>query len=137
MELAQLAKNNFFVLGIEVAGRLVGENDAGIIDECSRNAYPLLLAAGKMRGKMLGAVLQAHSIQRLKCFFLVGHGMEVLRQHHVFQRGEIRNEMKLLKDEANLLCAKAVEFRSGKLLQVLPVYENIAGSLPIQTPDQV
>ena len=46
-------------LGVEVAGRLVGEEDRGTVDErpCERNA--LLLAAGELRGVVAAAFLQA------------------------------------------------------------------------------
>src|SRR5438105_2544103 len=63
--------------------------------------------------------------------------MEVLRQHYVFQRGEVRNQMKLLEDEADFLRAETIEFRSGKILQVLSIDKDVTGALPVETSNQV
>ena len=43
----------------------------------------------------------------------VGHGVEVLGQHDVLERGEVRDQVKLLEDEADLLGAEAVERGGG------------------------
>ena len=48
MEISQLLENDFLVLGIEVSGRLIGQNDAGIVDQRAGNADSLLLAAGEL-----------------------------------------------------------------------------------------
>ena len=41
-------RHDFFAgFGIEVAGRLVGENDRGIVDQCAGDGDPLALAAGE------------------------------------------------------------------------------------------
>jgi hypothetical protein len=36
--------------------------------------------------------------------------MEILREHHVFERSEVRHEVKLLKNEANFFRAVANQF---------------------------
>ncbi len=56
---------------------------------------------------MIGAVCQANTFQRDIGFLLIGHAVEVLCQHHVFQRREIGDEMELLKHESDLLGAEA------------------------------
>ena len=50
-------------LGVEVAGRLVGEHEVGLHDEGARDRDPLLLAAGKLVRVGLDAMLQAHLLE--------------------------------------------------------------------------
>src|SRR5215469_11170315 len=56
MEFAQQAQHDFFVRRVEIASRLVGQNDSRIVDQCPGDAHTLLLASGKLRGKMMSAV---------------------------------------------------------------------------------
>jgi hypothetical protein len=60
---------------------------------------------------MAGALSHPYALQRRHRFFFIRHAVEVLRQHHVFQRRKIGNQMKLLEDEADLLRAKAIQLR--------------------------
>ena len=48
---------------VQVAGRLVGQQDAGILDQGAGNAHPLLLTAGKLGGPVADAVGEAHPVQ--------------------------------------------------------------------------
>lgn len=57
------------ILGIQIAGRLVRQNDTGLIDQRPSNGHPLLLTAGKLRGQMSFALVQ---IQNANDFFQIG-----------------------------------------------------------------
>ena len=59
MELAQQPEDDLFVLGVQIAGGLVGQDDLRIVDEGAGNADALLLAAGKLRGQVMRRGLQA------------------------------------------------------------------------------
>ena len=78
-----------------------------MIDESASHGDPLLLAAGELGGKMIEAVCEAYSRERRARFGFVGGAMEILSKHDIFKSGEIRNEMKLLEDEADFLGAEA------------------------------
>src|SRR6185437_17059935 len=52
---------------------------------------------------MREAVAHADAAQRVSGFGFVGGAVKVLREHHVFERGEVGNEMKLLENESDLL----------------------------------
>src|SRR6267378_3859255 len=52
VQLAENLKHHVFVGFVKIAGRLVGKNQLRLIDECTRDGHALLLAAGKLRGKM-------------------------------------------------------------------------------------
>ena len=53
-------------VGIEVAGRLVGEDELRIVDERARDRDALLLAARQLLGKRVHAVLQPDPLQHLE-----------------------------------------------------------------------
>ena len=137
VELAQQAQHDLFVLRVEIAGGLVGEDDARIVDERARDAHALLLASGKMRRQMLRAVGQPHPLQRLERFALVGHAVEVLRQHHVLERRQVGDQVELLEDEADLLGAEAVQLGVGERGHVLAFEIDLARGGAVQAADQI
>ena len=105
VQFAENLDDDGFVGFVEIAGGLVGQNDFWLIDQRTRDGHALLLAAGKLRGEMRQAVAQAHALQRFFGLLFVRDTMEILREHHVFHRREIRYEMKLLEDEAHFFRA--------------------------------
>jgi hypothetical protein len=58
---------------------------------------------------MVRAIAETYAGQGFDRLFLIGHAVEVLRQHDVLDGGQKRNEVKLLEDESNLFCADAVQ----------------------------
>src|ERR1044071_5396883 len=124
----QLAENDFFIHGVKVAGRLVGQNDVRIVYKSAGDADALLLAAGKLRRQMLGAVFEADLVERGQRFGLVRHAMKVLRQHDVFKRREIWDQVELLEDETDLFRAEAVQLRGSHPGDVRAVDPDLAAS---------
>src|SRR5215813_3765126 len=53
----------FAASAVESASGFVGENHRRVVDQRARNRHPLLLAAGKFGGPMVGAVAQAKPVQ--------------------------------------------------------------------------
>ena len=109
------SKDDALILGVEVAGGLVGQDDFRIVHERARDGDALLLAARKLRGQMRGAVCHADLLQRCQSFVFVRHAVEVLRQHHVFERREMRHQMELLEDEAHGFAAEARQFAAARV----------------------
>ena len=64
MQLPKNSEHDGFVGFIQVAGRLVGQDKFGVVDERARYGHALLFAAGKLRGKMREAVGEAHAAER-------------------------------------------------------------------------
>src|SRR5208282_4916508 len=137
VELAQQAQNDLFVDRIEVAGGLISQHNLGIVDECAGDANALLLASGELRGQVTGAVFEAHAIERFERFLFVGHAVEVLREHHVLDGGEIRNHVELLEDEADGLSAHVVEIGGTKAGDVLSIKPDLAAGGPVEAPDEI
>jgi hypothetical protein len=52
--------------------------------------------------------------------------VEILRQHDVLQRGQVRDEMELLENETDLLGAKTVQLSIGKRGNFLTFEVNLA-----------
>ena len=69
VKFAQKAEHNFLVGLVEVAGRLIRQNQIGMIDQRAGHGHALLFAAGELRGQVLDAVTEAHAFQRLLRLF--------------------------------------------------------------------
>src|SRR5579884_276693 len=90
-----------------------------------------------MRRQMIRAFAQSHALQGFQRFLLVGHAVEVLRKHDIFQRRQIRNEVELLEHETDLFRPDAVQFRSRHRGHVLVVQPNLASGGAIKTANQI
>src|SRR3954453_690520 len=86
---------------------------------------------------MVGAVPETDVIKRGQGFGFVRHAVEVLRQHDIFKRSEIWDQMKLLKDEADLFRAEAVQFRRSHSGNVGAVNPDFAAAGLIKTAHQI
>ena len=56
---------------------------------------------------MIEAIAESDSLQRAARLFFVGHAVEILRQHHVLDGGQIRHHVKLLENESHLFGAES------------------------------
>ena len=70
-------------VGIEVSGRLVAEDDQGIVHQCPRDGDPLLFAAGQLQRKRIHPMLQADPFQDLE-----GPPLLLRRRHAQHARNE-------------------------------------------------
>ena len=64
MQLAQQIHHRFAALRIEVAGRLVGEQDERLAGDGARDGDALLLTARQLAGQVLRAVRHADAFER-------------------------------------------------------------------------
>ena len=71
-------------------------------------------------------LFQSHSLQSVQRFLFVGHAVEVLGEHHIFECGEIRNQVKLLKHETDFLCAHAIQFSRRDVGHIFAIQPNLA-----------
>ena len=96
--------------GVEVAGRLVGEDDLGTAGEGPGDGDALLLPAGQFRRSMLQAVLQPDGLDDLVEPRRVGLAPgEAAGQRDVLRRGERRDEVEGLEDEPDAVPAQLGE----------------------------
>jgi hypothetical protein len=64
VQFPQQLHHRLAVLRVEVAGRLVGEQDERVAHQGARHRDALLLAARELAGQVLGAVRHPHLLER-------------------------------------------------------------------------
>ena len=127
---------------VERTGRLVGEEELGLVDERADDGAALALAAGELAGpvvhplgeadageELLGTVHRlraARGITRREC------GDEDILQH-----GALREQMMGLEDEANLPVARGREGEFVEGVEALAVEEEFAGVGQVERADEV
>src|SRR5487761_627690 len=137
VKIAEESNHGLFVGFVEIAGRLVGKNQLGMIDQRASDGDALLLASGKLRREMREAFAQADAAQGFGGFRFVGGAVKILREHDVLNRGEIWNEMKLLKDEANFLRAETGEARFVEAAHVSAINDGEAAGGRIEAAKNI
>ena len=122
---------------VEVARRLVRKDEHGVVDQGTRNANALLLAARKLARQMVGAVGKPHAVERFERFLLVGDAVIVLRRHDVFDRRQVRDHVKLLEDDADLVTAQERQLVVGDFRDVDAVQKHRAARRVIHAADDI
>jgi hypothetical protein len=107
MEITQQGHDPLLVVLVEIAGRLVGEDDLGLIDQGAGNTDALLLAARELSGQMVKPMAKADPIEGVTGLTLVDNAMEILCQHDVLERCEVGDEVELLEDQTDGITSKA------------------------------
>jgi hypothetical protein len=94
--------------GVEIAGWFVGEKDFRLVDKGTGQSDPLLFAAGKLRRVVVTPFSQADPLQQIErerpCAAIAA---QLQRHGHVFQRGQRRNELEVLKNKSDVFVANA------------------------------
>ena len=114
---------------VEIACRLVGEQYVRPGSERAGQRRALLLAAGKLRGVVAGARLEADGVQ-------TGLGLvarrpvasKLKRQRDVFEGRQRRDQVERLEDDAHMGEAKAGERILAHLPKVVPERRHLAGT---------
>ena len=117
VQLTEQVEHDLLIPLIEIAGRLVGENQLRAVDERAGDAHALLLTAGQLAGQVMRTLLQPHSFQRFHRLLLIDYRMVVLRHHHVLHRRQMRHEVKLLEHESDHVLAHIGELAGVQILQ--------------------
>ena len=92
-------------LGVQRRGRLVEQHDFRRQAQSAGNGHPLLLAAAQLQRVFERLLGNAHAAQLLHGFFFgffFGHAAHPhRRERQVFQHGEVREQIELLKHHAD------------------------------------
>src|SRR5260370_5139696 len=137
VQFAENFEDHGFVGFIEIAGGLVGHDQLRLIDQRARDGHALLLAAGKLRGQMRQAISQADALQGLRRLRLVRDAVKILREHHVFESGEIRHKMELLENETDFLGAVANELIFAEFREIDAIDDDASRSKRIQAAENI
>ena len=104
-----------------------------MIDQSAGDGYALLFAAGELRWEMGEALAESYALERFFGLFFVSDGMEVLREHYVFNCVEIRNEVELLEDEADFFGAVTDQGIFAEFREIDAVHYDAAGGECVET----
>src|SRR5580765_8657351 len=107
VQLAKQPEDDLLIGLVEVPSGFIGKDQLRLIDQRPGDGDALLFAAGKLRRKVRQSVAEPDAFQGIGGLRFIRDAVEILRQHDIFKRAEIRYEMKLLKDESNFFCAVA------------------------------
>src|SRR5690606_31869368 len=120
VELLEQLDDGLARAGVEVPGRLVGEQDLGLVDERARERDALLLPAGKLGRIMVEPIAEPDAAEQLR-----GASRDVppvaaqLERHlHVLTRGQRRDQLERLEHEADRRPAKPGALVLGERRQV-------------------
>src|SRR5690606_32634965 len=127
-------------LRVEVAGGFVGQEDPRPRGQGARQGDALLLAAGKLARPVVESMTEPHPLQDLaRCalrpppFFPADEE----RHHRVLQRGEIRQQVMGLEDEADGVVAKPRQLRLVPPKERLPLEEDLPCAGLVQSAEDV
>ena len=117
--------------GVEVAGGLVGEDHPWPDDERSGDRDALLLPAGEVRREMGGAIGEADLLEQVE-----GTLTQLRRAYsyrgepglHVLERGQRRNQVELLEDEAERVEAELGQLAVTESAEVASLEGDAAGA---------
>ena len=101
--------------GVEVRGRLVGEDELRLAGHGPGDGHALPLSAGELVGTLAGLIAQADLIEPVANALAPLRRGDVLQQERILDvlvRGEDRDEVEGLEDEAERVAA-----RGGKAVQ--------------------
>jgi len=120
VKIAEELEDDLLIGGVQVAGGLIGEDDFRIIDQGAGDGDALLFAAGELRGQVSGAGFHADAAQGGHGLLLIGHAVEELGEHDVFESGEMRDQMELLEDETDGFARKRASSERLSLVVSVP-----------------
>src|SRR3989442_365985 len=125
---------------VEVAGRLVGEQDARLVHQRPRDSHALPLAAGQLVRLVLHPIPQRHALQRPRGPRAPCRGPKPRvdeGQLHVVQGGRAGQQVEGLEDEADLLVADPGQRIVGQVGDLLPVEPVLTAARRVEAADQV
>ena len=117
-------------MAVQIAGRLVRQQESRVADDRARDGDALLLSAGKLLGQVVDAFFQTDQLKR-------GHDVvapllrvelrQKQRQFHVLKRGKHRNQVEGLKDVPDMLVAPVRGLRVAEAKDILILHQQFAG----------
>ncbi len=120
-------------LRIEIAGRLVGDEDDRIGGERAGERHALLLAAGHLRRVMRKAMREADGLELTAgALESVGAAGELQRNSDILQRRHRGDELERLEDDPYLPSAEPRQGVFVEAREIAPVDEHLAGIGPLE-----
>ncbi len=142
VELLEHLQNFDARVRIQIARRLVGQEQRRLVHQRPCDRYALLLPAGHLRRHVLDPIAESHAVQELACALLrfgrsAVHGRVIQRHEHVVDRGGPRQQVEALKDEPELGRAHQRPLVRRQAAHVLAVEPILARGGPIEAAQDV
>ncbi len=119
---------------VKVAGRFVGEEDLGRVDEGAGEGNALLLAAGELNREMVEPLAETDLFKKRAGLGAVGAARtEFEGDEDVLQRGERREELEVLEDETDAFVAEGGAGVFGKVVQATTIEGDGTGGRGVET----
>lgn len=125
---------------VEIARRLVSENERRLVGDRPSDGYELHLPAAELARIVLEPVSETEPFQQSPCMLSpVGSGraIELHRQCNVLECREIRNQVEGLEHETDRLAAKARELGLGQLTKTPTCHNRLAARRAIHCADDM
>src|SRR5690606_32241617 len=117
---------------VEAAGGFVGKQQAWTLREGAREGDTLLLATGQLRREVVQAFAEANALEPLRGFaFGVDIAVQLQRQHDVFNRRQVADQVKCLEHETaqrTTFCRTAVLIQAAER-RAIKEYRALAGNI--------
>lgn len=121
LQFAEEREDLVAVPAVEVAGRLVGEEDRGPVDESAGDGSALLLAAGEFAGTVTAALGETDAFEgfgHAGRAFAAANFVETKGQFDIFLESHAGEEIKGLEDHSRGLAAVAGKLDGGEFGEV-------------------
>ena len=137
VELEQQVDNLVAGRRVEIAGRLVGEEERGAIAQGAGDGDALLFAAGEFRGPVMQPRAEADAIEQIGGVGRVALAREPGGELDIFQRGEFGEKMVGLEHETDGEIAPRREFSPRPIVDRLATPAHDAGVGPLEPAEDL
>jgi len=121
---------------VEVTRRFVTQEDRRLVRQCSGNSNPLLLPTRQLRREVICAFVKSHELEQLqRALAQTAVLCERQREFDVLSRGERRNQVEELKDEADRFTAIFRQLSVVIATDVMPKYVDAPGCRSVEATD--
>ena len=130
-------------LGIQVSGRLVGQDDFRIVDQGAGNGDPLLLTAGELKGPVVEAIGQAdiggdlNAAVAVRCVDGRIAAAVVQRDFDILQHRVLGDQVVRLENETDHLVAGLRQVIVGHRGDIAAAQDVIAVGRPVERAQQI
>ena len=127
-------------LRVQCAGRLIRQQNIGIVHQRTGNGHTLHLATGHLIGLLMQLIAQAHILQRLHrplAALPFGNTGDGQRQFHIGQYSLVRNQIVALEHKTNGMVAVRIPVTVGIFFCGNAIDDQIAAVVPVQATDHI
>ena len=127
-------------LRVERAGRLVAEQDFGVVGQRAGDGHALHLPAGKLVGLLVQMLLEPHLLEHLDGAPVLLLARDARQRHPQLDVGhdrQMRDEVIALKHEADRVVAVGVPLALLEVLRALALDDQLAVVVAVQPADDV